>query len=400
LKRELEVLLRRGAARTGVIGLAGGLPSVAQFPRRALALSFLRVMRQAGTPALQYGWAEGSGRLRGYLAQRLNARGVEVRPDDVIVTSGAQQGIAMALELATRPTDVVGFDLETYPAALELARCRGLVPAGRLRDVSCAYVMPAVSNPRGRALSDLKRTSLLGERVAIIEDDAYAELRFADGPAPRPLLADATDRVFHVGTFSKILCPGLRVGWLVVPRHLRRRALELKQGIDLQSSTLAQAIVEDYLLGDGHRPGVDLDDRLLRLRRFYAGRAARLATALRKHLPGWSFDFPEGGFAIWVETDTSQPEEPFLKAALDEGVTFDPGSQFRPDAGGAEPLALRLCFSSARADSLELAIQRLARAWTVCQPTVVACPGLSTAGPPSRPRRARRDQAVTTRLRT
>ena len=122
MKRELEVLLRRGAARTGVIGLAGGLPSVAQFPRRALALSFLRVMRQAGTPALQYGWAEGSGRLRGYLAQRLNARGVEVRPDDVIVTSGAQQGIAMALELATRPTDVVGFDLETYPAALELAR--------------------------------------------------------------------------------------------------------------------------------------------------------------------------------------------------------------------------------------------------------------------------------------
>lgn len=376
MKHELEALLRKAAAHPGVMGLAGGLPSAAQFPRRALAMSFIKVLRQTGTPALQYGWAEGSDRLRDYLARRLNSRGVTLDPDDVIVTSGAQQGLAIALELTTAPGDQVGFDAESYPAMLELAACRGLRPVARFHDISCAYTMPAISNPRGRALSDRERKQLLQGGFPIIEDDAYADLRFEEGAAPWPLLAEARDRVFHVGTFSKILCPGLRVGWLVTPRHLRQRARELKQVIDLQASTLAQSIVEDYLLGDDVRPGIDLDDRLRRLRRFYARRAERLATALRRHLPRWTFEFPQGGFAIWAQADAPASEEDFLAAALEEGVTFDPGSQFRPGGRPPEPLALRLCFSSVPAESFDQAIRRLARAWRRCQPTAVPSRGL------------------------
>jgi 2-aminoadipate transaminase len=224
--------------------------------------------------------------------------------------------------------------------------------------------MPAVDNPRGVSLPAPARQALLAGRVPVIEDDAYADLLFA-GPAPRPLLAEAPGQVLHVGTFSKTLCPGLRIGWLVVPPRLRRRALNLKEGSDLQAGSLAQAIVEDYLTGGGDGPGVDFEGRLVRLRRFYRARAAKLARAVRAHLPEWRFQPPAGGFSIWLEAPASADEVSelaLLDAATAEGVTFDPGSLFRPDRAPG-PLALRLCFSAAAPDSFEEGARRLARAW-------------------------------------
>ncbi len=357
--------MRAAAADARVIGLAGGLPAEAQFPKRALALAFLRAVRRAGAPALQYGWAEGSPRLRAFVAGRLRARGAAVQPDDVVITSGAQQAIALALELTARPRDAVGVGAESYPAALELIRARGLSPVARWEGARVRYVMPAVHNPRGDALAAADRAQLLGTRGAIIEDDAYAELRF-DGPPPPPLLAEAPDRVLHVGTLSKTLSPGLRIGWLVVPPRLRERALELKQGSDLQASSLGQAIAETYLLGDGKDlPGVDWDARLVRLRRFYRRRATLLGRALRAALPDWQFTAPEGGFAIWARAPDAAravDELAFLRAAVAAGVSFDPGSTFRPDRA-LRPLAIRLCFSAAPATAFEEGARRLARAW-------------------------------------
>jgi 2-aminoadipate transaminase len=360
----IDELMRRAASDARVVGLAGGLPAEAQFPKRALALAFLRAVRRAGAPALQYGWAEGSDRLRGFVAQRLRARGATVQPGDVIITSGAQQASAIALELAARADDTVGVGAETYPAALELIRARRLSPVARWDRARVRYVMPAVHNPRGDALSAEARAELLQTRGAIIEDDAYAELRF-EGPPPRPLLADAPDRVFHVGTLSKTLSPGLRIGWLVVPSRRREQALDLKQGTDLQASSLGQAIAETYLLGDGDLAGADWEARLLRLRRFYRRRATLLGRALAAQLPDWRFTAPEGGFAIWaVAPEGHRPvdELTFLRAAIDAGVSFDPGSTFRPDRA-AHPLAVRLCFSAAPVASFEEGAARLARAW-------------------------------------
>src|SRR5688500_137365 len=131
---------------------------------------------------------------------------------------------------------------------------------------------------------ELRQRLLAGSR-RIIEDDAYGELHF-EGPPGRPLLADAPQRVLHVGTLSKTLCPGLRVGWLVVPARLRRRALRLKHDSDLQPSSLAQEVVDAYL------GRTDFDRRLVTLRRFYRRRAHRLCQALRRHLPRWRFDPP------------------------------------------------------------------------------------------------------------
>jgi len=361
--------MRAAASDTRVVNLAGGLPSDAQFPRQALAAAFVRVVSHDGGRALQYGWAEGAERLRGFVAKRLRARGAAVDADDVIVTAGAQQGIAIALELTTRTgrRDRVGVGDESYPAALDLMRARGLAPVAPLTGVRVRYVMPAIDNPRGRAMADAVRRTLIATRPAIIEDDAYADLAF-DGPAPRPLLADAPDRVLHVGTLSKTLCPGLRIGWLVVPRPLRSRALRLKQSADLQASSLGQAVAETYLLGEGRTPPVDFDARLVRLRRFYRRRAAMLGRALRAALPGWRFTPPAGGFAFWVEAPADAPrvdELAWLRAALEAGVMFDPGSSFRPD-GAAGSAAARLCFSSAPVEAFAVGVRRFARAWRRC----------------------------------
>jgi 2-aminoadipate transaminase len=360
----IDDLLRTAATDRRVIGLAGGLPAEAQFPKHALALAFLRVLRRAGTPALQYGWAEGSARLRGFVAARLAARGAAVEAGDVIITSGAQQAIAIALELTARAGDPVGVGAETYPAALELMRARRLSPLARWVGPRVRYVMPAVHNPRGDAMPAETRAELLATPGLIIEDDAYGELRF-DGAPPPPLLAEAPDRVLHVGTLSKTLSPGLRLGWLVAPRRLRARALRLKQGTDLQASSLGQAIAELYLLGDQGEAGVDWDGRLRRLRRFYRRRAGLLLRPLAAHLPDWRFTSPAGGFAIWAESGDPEhrvDELAFLRAGIAAGVAFDPGSIFRPDRA-ARPFAVRLCFSAAPVAAFEEAARRLALVW-------------------------------------
>ncbi len=374
IARRIDEIQRAAAADSRIIGLAGGLPAEAQFPKRALAASFLRVLRKSGAPALQYGWAEGSERLRSLIARRLRVRGAAVADEAVIITNGAQQAIAIGLELVARAGDRIGVGTETYPAALELMRSRRLVPISTDADAGTAphttvpkcaqYVMPVIGNPHGFALSDESRQALLGGGSYIVEDDAYADLRF-DGPASRPLLADIPEQVLHVGTFSKTLSPGLRIGWLIAPRRLRRRALQIKQGIDLQANSLTQAIVEDYLTGGGSKPSVEFDERLVRLRRFYRNRATALARALRGSLPGWNFRHPEGGFAIWTEPNNLAErvdEIAFLKAAVRERVVFDPGSMFRP-SGASHPLGIRLCFSAAPVDEFDAAIQGLARAY-------------------------------------
>jgi 2-aminoadipate transaminase len=366
----VEELQRRAASDARVIALGGGLPSPRQFPRRALATAFLRTI---GDPsALQYGWPEGHERLRAFIAARLAARGARVDPDEVVVTSGAQQAIVIAAQTVVAPGARVATDEESYPAALDAFRTLGAIPVAGLDApaTTAAYVMPAIANPRGRGLDRDARARLVASRRAILEDDAYAELRF-DGAAPPPLLAEARGRVFHIGTFSKTLCPRLRVGWLIAPRRHQRRVLRAKRDQDLQSSTLAQAILVEAL-GIGARgaePAIAraverFDARLARLRPFYRRRAERLVRALRRHLPSWRATMPEGGFSVWVESDDDLVDDvTLLRAAVEEGVAFDPGRLFRPGRGPA-PLGLRVCFSAEPPERLEEGVRRLARAFT------------------------------------
>jgi 2-aminoadipate transaminase len=353
-------LARRAAASPGVINLGGGLPTETLFPRARLAASFVRALKASGAPALQYGWVEGQEPLRRLVAERLVARGARVQADDVIITNGAQQAISIAVQMVTRAGDSIGVQPASYPAALDLFRARKLTLSA-LEEGRASYVMPALGNPDGRALSAETRAALLSSRRPIIEDDAYGELRFSPAPGPPLVLSEHPARTYHVGTFSKTLCPGLRVGWLVVPPRRRAQALRIKQNDDLQSNSLSQAVLADYVAHN------DFDARLVALRRLYRRRAQRLAEAVQKALPGWRFNFPEGGFCLWIETDAAVNEQRFLELALAEGVSVDGGSAFHAHPVAHRATYLRLCFSFEAPGRFREGAARLARAWKRAQ---------------------------------
>ena len=355
----VDELQRRGAAIANVISLSGGLPAAELFPRRALASSFLRAIGAPRGEALQYGWPEGREGIRAWVARRLGRRGAAIDEQDVIITNGAQQAIDIAIGLLLRRGQRIGCDAESYGGALDLFRARGLKPVATQTGVPACYVMPEVSNPRGATMSEPARAKFMAharrEKMAVIEDEAYADLRF-DRAAATPLLALDPRRVWHVGTLSKTVSPGLRVGWLVPPRAFRKAAIESKRAADLQANSLAQALLEDFL---SH---IDFDRFAERARRFYGRRSRRLARALRRHLPDWRFDDPQGGFAIWVETGVAADDASFLELALKQGVSVDPGSTFRVDPK-AGSMAFRLSFATEDADRIDEGVIRLARTW-------------------------------------
>ena len=354
----VERIQRATAARSDIHSFAGGLPDPKMFPRHALTHAFLRAIEARDSPALQYGWPEGRPGLREFIAERLRARGCAVDAEDVIVTSGAQQGIAIATELLFRRSKTIAVDAETYPGALDLFRARGLELTLDPRRARAAYVMPQIDNPRGRVMAEPTRRQLLEaarrQNLALIEDDAYADILFRGKPS-RPLLADAPESVFHIGTFSKSLCPGLRVGWLVTPPRFRERALDIKRESDLQANSLAQSILEAFFRDH------DFDARVARASRRYRRRAARLAEALRRHLPEWSFEEPEGGFSIWVDSGEPGDDVALLEMAASFGTSFDPGSTF--SVAACSTLRLRLCYSCLDEAHIEDGVKRLRGAW-------------------------------------
>jgi 2-aminoadipate transaminase len=344
----IDRLQRLSSADPRVIALGGGLPARETFPR----------LGAVEAAALQYDWPEGRERLRAFVAARLRARGAQVGSDDVLITAGGQQAIAIAAELVLGAPPLgapsLGVDEETYPAALDRFRSLGYSPT--VGPAGVGYVMPALSNPTGRAREEDACRALIRSGMILIEDDAYAELRF-DGAVPPPLVAAARERVWHLGTFSKTLCPGLRVGWLVPPPLAKACALELKRELDLMANGIGQALLERFLHEN------DWDARLARLRALYAARAERMMCALRRHLPSWRFAEPAGGFSLWCESpEPDQDDVALLTCAVRHGVAFDPGRLFRP-METCRPLAIRLCFSAEQPSRIEEGVRRLAIAW-------------------------------------
>lgn len=346
----IEQLQRRCAADPHVLSLAGGLPADETFPVQELA----RCLGEIGPSDLQYEWPEGRLELRRWVVERLRARGAEVQPEDVLITNGAQQAIDIALSLCSGAGDAIAVPKACYPAGLELFRSRDVTPVHQLIGATAIYAMPLIANPTGLPLPGEERAALLASSLPIIEDDAYAELRF-DRLTAAPLLAAAPDRVYHVGTLSKTLCPGLRVGWLIVPPGQRENARRAKQISDLQANTLTQAIVERYLAQQ------NFEDRLDSLASFYAERCEALTDALRRKLPWLCFRDPAGGFAVWVESDEAGDDTAFLATAARHGVSVDTGGAFRSSSQD-EPLAFRLAFSALPPSQMEDAVSRLAAA--------------------------------------
>lgn len=279
-----------------------------------------------------------------------------MHPDDVVVTSGAQQAIHLASEVLLRAGMSLGLESTTYPGALELFRDLRLRFVERHAEAHAYYVMPALSNPSGVGWTEAERRELL-ERARrsdsfVIEDDAYAETVFS-GQVPTPLLAHDREHVFHVGTLSKTLCPGLRIGWLVAPRQFQKQVMLAKRDTDLQANGLAQHVVTEYL------KEADFDALLDKSRRFYRRRARRLLKAVRRRLPGFEAREPSGGFSLWLESEREGDDVELLERAVRAGVSFDPGSLFQ--VSPSDRLSLRLCFSLVPEDQIDEGVLRLAR---------------------------------------
>lgn len=373
-----------GSTTSGsVLSLAGGLPPPEAFPAAALAQASQRLFADADPGLLQYTPTEGDPRLRALIAADARTRLTLAEPEGrVLVTTGSQQALDLVGKVLLDPGDVVVVEAPAYVGALRAfaayePRVVG-IPVddegldvdrlaealdGGLRPKLC-YTVPNFSNPSGTTMSLPRRRRLaeLASRYGflVVEDDPYGELRFTG--ADLPPVASLGEPVLYLGSYSKTIAPGLRVGYAIAPPGLVRTLAVAKQATDLNSASLSQRLVAALLELPGWR-----DEHVARLRDLYHERATALVTSLGRHLGDRVHaPMPSGGMFVWA-TVTDVDALALARAAMARGVAVVPGNEFSADdadgpAGGPFPHALRLSFSMLDPAGLAEAVERLALA--------------------------------------
>jgi 2-aminoadipate transaminase len=358
--------------RPEVISFAGGLPSPATFPVAQLQQACNEILRTEPAAALQYGPTEGVLALREWIARHHSERsGLSIGVDQVLVTTGSQQGLDLLSKVLLDVDSTLLVETPTYLGALQafsLSEPRyrsvdsdesGLVPEA-LSDELCSgarflYCLPNFQNPTGRRLPLERRRQLIevGKRTGllIIEDDPYGELYYQGTPLPS-LLSMHPEGVVHLGSFSKVLAPGLRVGYLIAPSVLHRKLVQAKQAADLHTPSFTQRMVYTTIK-DGF-----LESHLPQVRALYASQCAAMLEALQRHFPpSVHWNRPEGGMFIWVQLPTHIDSAELLQAAIEQHVAFVPGTPFY--ANEAQPNTLRLSFVTVPPAKIEAGIARL-----------------------------------------
>jgi DNA-binding transcriptional MocR family regulator len=360
-----------------VISFAGGLPASELLPAAEMAELARDVLANDGVRALQYAPTEGMQVLRELIANRLRKLwALRHSTDEVLVVSGSQQALDLTGKVFLDEGDVVLCERPTYLGAISAFRAYrprfvevptdddGMVPAeleSRLRSldrVKLIYVVPDFQNPSGRRWSLERRRDLaeLAARfgVPVIEDAPYAELCYDGSPLPPVASFDEAGLVILLGTFSKILSPGLRLGWVVADSEILQRYVLVKQGVDLHTSSLTQLLAAHFMLEN------DLETHIARLRDVYRGRRDAMLAALEEHFPKEvNFTRPAGGLFLWVELPEGMNARWLLERALEERVAFVPGEAFFP--GGGHENTLRLNFSAMPEERITEGIRRLDR---------------------------------------
>lgn len=361
--------------RPGIVSLAGGLPNPATFPTDAIARASAAALAEDPLATLQYGPTEGLRPLRRWIAERCGLGATTDAEEQVLVTSGSQQALELLTRALVDPGGVVALADPAYVGALQAFRAAGVdltaIPAdgdGLCVDVladrlaagerpTLVYVVANFDNPSGTTLAAERRIALadLADRYGfwIVDDDPYGELRW-NGDAP-PALRTLTDRAITLGSTSKVLAPGLRVGWAVAPIEVRRAMTILKQSADLHTSAFTQQVVHRTLAEPGF-----LDDHLATLRTTYQHQAQHLVGALRSTMGDrLVVAEPDGGMFLWVELlDPDIDTATLLSAAVDQGVAFVPGAAFGVER--LHPTRMRLSYATADVAGLDLAVARLA----------------------------------------
>ncbi len=359
------------------ISLAGGLPAPESFPIAEIAAAADTVLHEHGAAVLQYSATEGYRPLRELVAQRVSTTTHQLTAENVLITSGSQQALDLLGKVFIDSGDKVIVESPTYLAALQAWNAyeahylaapmdeAGLDPAQLAplfaQDPKFLYCVPNFQNPTGVTMTLERRQQLVAlgaaHQLPLIEDDPYGSLRFEEDALPSLLaLADPDDLgVIQLSTISKTLAPGLRVGWIIGPPELISRVALAKQGTDLHTGSLDQAIVH-HLIATGfvehHLPSI--------VARYRERRDVMLA-ALNEHFPAsTSWTHPTGGMFVWVTLPAEVDATELLSAAIEQGVAFVPGGPFHPDGSGRN--TMRLNFSNASPERIATGIARLGNA--------------------------------------
>ncbi|MCK9171558.1 MAG: PLP-dependent aminotransferase family protein [Treponema sp.] len=363
--------------RPEIISFAGGLPAPELFPVSDIIAAGRAVLERDGAKALQYSTTEGFRPLRQWISRRMNSRlHTSFDEDDILITHGSQQALDLSGKVFLDEGDIVLCESPTYLAAISAFKAYGCtfveVPTDddgmiiselavlleKHPDAKLIYIIPDFQNPTGRTWSQERRKQLaeLSARFAVpvIEDNPYGELRFEGDFLPAVKSFDASGSVLCTGTFSKIFCPGYRIGWIAGDRTLIRKYVLVKQGTDLQCNTLAQMEIAEYLAR------CDIDAHIEIIRSTYKKRRDVLIKTMERTFPDCvSFTRPQGGLFAWVILPEYINARELLEKCLEENIAFVPGGSFFPNGGNEN--TFRVNYSNMPEDRIEEGITRLGR---------------------------------------
>ncbi len=355
--------------KPGIISFAGGLPSPKTFPITEFAAACAKVLKDDGQVALQYAASEGFPALREWVAQSLTW---EVDPAQVLITTGSQQALDLIAKILIDKGSRVLVETPTYLGALQAftpmepefvsvgSDAQGIDVADLAAKAAGArflYVLPNFQNPTGNSMSEARRVALSAEakrlNLPIVEDNPYGDLWF-DAPPPAPLTARNPDGCIYMGSFSKTLAPGLRLGYLVAPKALYPKLLQAKQAADLHTPSFNQRMVAE-VLKDGF-----IDRHVPTIRALYKAQCHAMLAALDKHLAGTGIQWnkPDGGMFLWVKLPQGMNAADMLPKAVERNVAYVPGAAFY--SGDAQHNTLRLSFVTASVGQINEGIAALA----------------------------------------
>ncbi|RQD68885.1 MAG: PLP-dependent aminotransferase family protein [Tindallia sp. MSAO_Bac2] len=372
---EIRELLKL-AERPEIISFAGGLPAAEMFPVEEMKKVAVKVLEEQGEKALQYSATEGFKPLREKIAERMKAVGVEAGIDNVLITSGSQQGLDFAGKVFLNEGDIVITEKPSYlgaimafkaysPQFLDIPMDDDGMDMGELEEalktkenVKFIYVIPDFQNPTGKTWSVERRKKLIELAnqydIPVIEDNPYGELRFEGERPPAVKSFDTEGRVIYLGTFSKTFCPGLRLGWTLGEGELLNKFVLVKQGSDLHTSSLSQqelnCFMEDY----------DMDEHIGKIREVYRKRRDIMMKTMEETFPdSVKFTYPNGGLFTWVEMPEHMNAREVFKKAIEHNVAFVPGDSFYPNGGVHN--TMRINYSTMPEDKIVEGITRLGK---------------------------------------
>jgi 2-aminoadipate transaminase len=360
--------------KPGIISFAGGLPSSKTFPVTEFAAACAKVLDQDGRAALQYAASEGYGPLTQMVADRLPWK---VDPAQILITTGSQQGLDLVAKILIDAGSRVLVETPTYLGALQaftpmepaidsvasddegvdIADLSAKVGTGADK-ARFLYVLPNFQNPTGRTMSEARRAALVAKAaelgLPLVEDNPYGDLWFDKAP-PAPLTSRNPEGCIYLGSFSKVLAPGLRMGFIVAPKAIYPKLLQAKQAADLHSPGFNQRMITEVMQGGF------LDRHIPTIRALYKTQRDAMLAALAKDMPSdVTWNAPDGGMFLWARLPEGMNAQELLPLAVDKGVAFVPGAAFYNDHG--DPRTMRLSFVTPNEDEIRKGVAALAAA--------------------------------------